>query len=102
MTKREHLAAIGSLPVLCRHDDFGNVESVTIYRHAPLEDIERDAFFLQVTTIGAKERRKLGAGGVPADTDSLRIAALFGDVPVHPTQRFGDVPDEPVPFHVVH
>ena len=45
MTKREHLAAIESLPVLCRHDDFGNVISVAIYRHTPFEDIKRDAYF---------------------------------------------------------
>ena len=62
------------LPVLCRHDDFGNVVSVAIDRHAPLEDIERDALFLQVTIIDAGQRRELGAGGMSSDKDSLRVS----------------------------
>ena len=43
MSKGEHLAAIESLPMLCRHDDFGNVISVAIHRHAPFEHIIKRA-----------------------------------------------------------
>ena len=86
VTEGEHLAAVESLPVLCGHDDSGNVIRVAIYRHAPLEDVERDAFFLQVAIVDADQRRELGAGGMSADKDSLWIAAILGDVSVHPAK----------------
>ena len=86
-------------PELGCHDDFGNVVRVAVDRHATLEDLERDAFLLQVTIIGAQECRELGAGGMSTDEDSLGIATITGDVPGHPTKRFGDVADQHAHFH---
>ena len=45
------------LPVLCRHDDLGNVVRVAVHCDAALEDIKRHTFLLQVTIIDAGQRR---------------------------------------------
>lgn len=40
MTKGEHLSAVERLPVLCRHDDFGNVVGIAVHWYTALEDIK--------------------------------------------------------------
>jgi hypothetical protein len=99
MTKGKHLAAIERLSVLGRHDDFGNVIGVTVHRDAAFEDIERHAFFFQVTIIDADQRRQLGASRVSAHKDTLRISTIPGDVLMHPAERLGYVGDQVFHFH---
>ena len=81
-------------------DDRRHVVGVAIDGDTSLEDIERNAFGLQVAIIDADERGKLRSGGMAHDEDSLRIAAILGDVLVDPAQRLRHIANDRLHVHL--
>ena len=75
-------------------DDRRQVERVAIDRHAALERGKRNALGACESVIGAEQGGELGAGGMSHHENTTRIAAMRGDVAVHPAERAGDVAGE--------
>ncbi len=89
-----HREAMHAQPRLGGLNHRGHVVSIAIHGEAALERGERHALGLQVTVINADQCCELRTGGVAADDDAGRVAAVFGDVRMHPAEGLGDVAEE--------
>ena len=62
--------------------------------------VQRQPLGLQVAVVGADQGGELRPGGVAHDEQPLRVAAVLGDVVVHPADGLGDVADDGPHVHV--
>ena len=81
-------------------DDGRNIVGVAVHGNAALDDGEGESLGLQVAVVDANQGSKLGAGGVAHDENPLRIAAVLGDVVMHPADGLGDVAKDCAHVHV--
>src|SRR5207249_1774034 len=64
---------------------------VALHRNTALDYSEGETFGLQVTIVDGNQGGELRAGGMAHDEKAIRVAAVLGDMVVHPVNGFGDI-----------
>lgn len=74
-----------------RSDDGGHVVGIPIHRDAAFQYRRRKSLCFEIALIGADQCRKLRAGGVSGEDDSIGIATVACAIVVNPANGLGDI-----------